>query len=125
MSLLPATGEDRAHDGGRRPRNGGRPHVRRRRDALSCPGRCGRHAAGESREQERRGAAGGRRRRAPSMGRTRRSITATRQGGYSMRRRDVLKTLSIGTAAVAIGPFIHARPARADKGELVIVGWGG
>jgi putative spermidine/putrescine transport system substrate-binding protein len=42
-----------------------------------------------------------------------------------VRRRDVLKTFGAGTAAIAIGPFVHARPARADKGELVIVGWGG
>lgn len=39
-----------------------------------------------------------------------------------MRRRDVLKAAG---ALAAVGPFVHARPARADKGELVVVTWGG
>ena len=30
-----------------------------------------------------------------------------------------------GGATAAIGPFFHARPAKADKGELVVVSWGG
>ena len=42
-----------------------------------------------------------------------------------MERRQFLKTVGTGTTAAALGPFFHVRPARADKGELVIVGWGG
>ena len=42
-----------------------------------------------------------------------------------VKRRDVLKALGTGTAAAALGPFVHARPARADKGQLVVVTWGG
>src|SRR5205823_6054751 len=38
---------------------------------------------------------------------------------------EVLKAIGATTAAVALGPFVHARPARADKGELVVVTWGG
>lgn len=30
-----------------------------------------------------------------------------------------------GTSLVSVGPFFHVTPARADKGELVVVGWGG
>jgi putative spermidine/putrescine transport system substrate-binding protein len=30
-----------------------------------------------------------------------------------------------GTSLVATGPFFHVTPARADKGEIVIAGWGG
>ena len=40
-------------------------------------------------------------------------------------RRGFVKTMAVGGAAAAFGPFIHARPAAADKGELVIVSWGG
>jgi putative spermidine/putrescine transport system substrate-binding protein len=40
-----------------------------------------------------------------------------------MNRRDFLKASA--TTAVALGPFLHARPAKADKGELVVVSWGG
>ncbi len=38
-----------------------------------------------------------------------------------MNRRHVL----IGAGAAALGPFLHLRPARADKGEIVVVSWGG
>jgi putative spermidine/putrescine transport system substrate-binding protein len=38
-----------------------------------------------------------------------------------MNRRHVL----LGAGAAAIGPFFHPRPARADKGEIVVVSWGG
>jgi hypothetical protein len=41
-----------------------------------------------------------------------------------VRRRELLKGMG-AAAAVALGPFVHARPARADKGEIVIVTWGG
>ena len=41
-----------------------------------------------------------------------------------MNRRDFLRTAS-GTAVVALGPFVQTRPAKADKGELVVVSWGG
>lgn len=41
-----------------------------------------------------------------------------------MKRREFL--LSSGAAALAAtGPFFHVNPARADKGELVVVSWGG
>jgi putative spermidine/putrescine transport system substrate-binding protein len=40
-----------------------------------------------------------------------------------MKRRDALKV--IATAGVLTVPFLHVRPARADKGELVVVSWGG
>ena len=36
-----------------------------------------------------------------------------------MNRRNLLK------ASVLAAPFLHIRPARADKGELVVVSWGG
>jgi putative spermidine/putrescine transport system substrate-binding protein len=36
-----------------------------------------------------------------------------------------LKSAGILTAAALTGPFFHIRPARADKGELVVVSWGG
>lgn len=42
-----------------------------------------------------------------------------------MRRRDFLKAAGGAASVAAVGPFIHARPARADKGELVVVSWGG
>src|SRR3954471_17844375 len=42
-----------------------------------------------------------------------------------MKRREVLKSAGIVTAAALTGPFFHVRPARADKGELVVVSWGG
>jgi putative spermidine/putrescine transport system substrate-binding protein len=42
-----------------------------------------------------------------------------------MKRRDFLKTASTAAALGAAGPFFHVRPARADKGELVVVSWGG
>jgi putative spermidine/putrescine transport system substrate-binding protein len=42
-----------------------------------------------------------------------------------MKRRDILKSAGIATAAALTGPFFHVRPARADKGELVVVSWGG
>jgi putative spermidine/putrescine transport system substrate-binding protein len=38
-------------------------------------------------------------------------------------RRAVL--LQAGTVLAAAGPFFHVRPARADKGEIVIASWGG
>jgi len=41
-----------------------------------------------------------------------------------MKRREILKSGGMIAAAVA-GPFFHVRPARADKGELVVVSWGG
>jgi putative spermidine/putrescine transport system substrate-binding protein len=40
-----------------------------------------------------------------------------------MKRRDLLKTTV--TAGILATPFLHVRPARADKGELVVVSWGG
>ncbi|MEO9188653.1 MAG: twin-arginine translocation signal domain-containing protein [Acetobacteraceae bacterium] len=40
-----------------------------------------------------------------------------------MRRRDLLKATA--TAGVLATPFLHVRPACADKGELVVVSWGG
>ncbi len=42
-----------------------------------------------------------------------------------MKRRDILKSAGAATAAALTGPFFHIRPARADKGELVVVSWGG
>ncbi len=39
-----------------------------------------------------------------------------------MQRRDLLKA---GGAAALAAPFLHVRPARADKGQLVVVSWGG
>jgi putative spermidine/putrescine transport system substrate-binding protein len=42
-----------------------------------------------------------------------------------MKRRDILKSSGIAIAAALTGPFFHIRPARADKGELVVVSWGG
>ena len=42
-----------------------------------------------------------------------------------MTRRDVLKRAGIVAAAAVTGPFFHVRPARADKGDLVVVSWGG
>jgi putative spermidine/putrescine transport system substrate-binding protein len=41
-----------------------------------------------------------------------------------MKRREILKGGGMVAAAVA-GPFFHIRAARADKGELVVVSWGG
>jgi|1185.fasta_scaffold50784_2 putative spermidine/putrescine transport system substrate-binding protein len=38
-------------------------------------------------------------------------------------RRRVL--LGAGVSVAATGPFFHVTPAKADKGELVVVGWGG
>ncbi len=40
-----------------------------------------------------------------------------------MKRRDLLRATA--TAGMLAAPFLHTRPARADKGELVVVGWGG
>lgn len=40
-------------------------------------------------------------------------------------RRRMLKASAAIGAAAAIGPYFHIRPARADKGELVVVSWGG
>lgn len=42
-----------------------------------------------------------------------------------VKRRAFLKAVGAGTAAMALGPFVRTRPARADKGELVVVTWGG
>jgi putative spermidine/putrescine transport system substrate-binding protein len=41
-----------------------------------------------------------------------------------MSRRSVLLG-SAGASLVVAAPFIHARPARADKGEIVVASWGG
>ena len=41
-----------------------------------------------------------------------------------MKRREFLLT-SGAAALAATGPFFHVKPARADKGELVVVSWGG
>src|ERR1700730_14439701 len=41
-----------------------------------------------------------------------------------MKRREILKRAGI-VAAAAVGPSSHARPAGADKGDLVVVSWGG
>jgi putative spermidine/putrescine transport system substrate-binding protein len=40
-------------------------------------------------------------------------------------RRSVLKAAGLATATAALGPFFHVRPAAADRGQLVVVGWGG
>lgn len=40
-----------------------------------------------------------------------------------MKRRYLLQAAA--TAGVLTTPFLHVRPARADKGELVVVSWGG
>lgn len=40
-------------------------------------------------------------------------------------RRQFVKIVGAVGATAAVGPFFHARPARADKGELVVVSWGG
>jgi len=40
-------------------------------------------------------------------------------------RRHFVKMVGAVGAAAAVGPFFHARPATADKGELVVVSWGG
>src|SRR5438876_1491467 len=40
-------------------------------------------------------------------------------------RRHFVKTIGAVGAAAAAGPFFQARPAKADKGELVVVSWGG
>jgi putative spermidine/putrescine transport system substrate-binding protein len=40
----------------------------------------------------------------------------------SIKRRDFLRAAGAG---LAVGPFVHVRPAKADKGELVVVSWGG
>src|SRR5262245_65606300 len=40
-------------------------------------------------------------------------------------RRQFLAVAGGLGATAALGPFVHARPARADKGELVVVSWGG
>src|SRR5262245_8523896 len=40
-------------------------------------------------------------------------------------RRDFVKTAGALGVTAALGPFFHARPAAADKGELVVVSWGG
>ncbi len=42
-----------------------------------------------------------------------------------MKRRDFVKVTGGAAALAAAGPFFHIRPARADKGELVVVSWGG
>src|SRR5947209_1807372 len=42
-----------------------------------------------------------------------------------MKRRELLKGAGAVTTAAIAGPFFHIRPARADKGELVVVSWGG
>lgn len=42
-----------------------------------------------------------------------------------MKRRNFIASAGAITASAAIGPFFHVRPARADAGELVVVGWGG
>src|SRR4051794_13658479 len=43
----------------------------------------------------------------------------------AIRRRRFLAGLGAAGAAASVGPFFHIRPARADKGELVVVSWGG
>lgn len=40
-------------------------------------------------------------------------------------RRKVIKSTGALAALAAVGPFFHVRPALADKGELVVVSWGG
>ena len=39
-------------------------------------------------------------------------------------RRQLLVGVA-GTSLASSGPFFHVAPARADKGEIVIAGWGG
>ena len=39
-------------------------------------------------------------------------------------RRHFVKIIGAVGASAAVGPFFHARPAKADKGELVVVSWG-
>src|SRR5262249_30415926 len=46
------------------------------------------------------------------------------KGEQAMKRREFLVT-SGAAALTTMGPFFHVRPARADKGELVVVSWGG
>jgi putative spermidine/putrescine transport system substrate-binding protein len=46
------------------------------------------------------------------------------RGSEAMKRREFLLT-SGAAALAATGPFFHVSPARADKGELVVVSWGG
>ena len=41
-----------------------------------------------------------------------------------MNRRNFIKTVAASGLA-ASGPFFHVRPAKADKGEIVVVSWGG
>ena len=40
-------------------------------------------------------------------------------------RRDFVKTAGALGVTAALGPFFHVLPAAADKGELVVVSWGG
>src|SRR5262245_19431986 len=40
-------------------------------------------------------------------------------------RLNFVKTAGALGVTAAIGPFFHVRPAAADKGELVVVSWGG
>jgi putative spermidine/putrescine transport system substrate-binding protein len=42
-----------------------------------------------------------------------------------MKRRQFLKTAGAAGSLAAVGPFFHVAPARADKGEMVVVSWGG
>ncbi len=43
----------------------------------------------------------------------------------AIKRRGFLASVGAGASVAALGPFFHVRPARADKGELVVVSWGG
>src|SRR5262249_56162387 len=45
--------------------------------------------------------------------------------GICWTRRDCGKTAGALGVTAALGPFFHPRPAAADKGELVVVSWGG
>jgi putative spermidine/putrescine transport system substrate-binding protein len=42
-----------------------------------------------------------------------------------IKRREFLATASAVAVTASVGPFFHVTPAKADKGELVVVSWGG
>lgn len=42
-----------------------------------------------------------------------------------MKRREIIKGGGVVAAGAVLAPFFQIRPARADKGELVVVSWGG
>jgi len=46
-------------------------------------------------------------------------------GSRKIKRRHFLAAGAAFGGAAAAGPFFHVRPAKADKGQLVVVSWGG